>query len=259
MRRCLILVVVSVALLLPTIGNAQPDKFPEPEPQVTAANVDWQIRGEPIFYASNFYWPVGPTVFFDGRVMVRSGQYEGIPLYADPFLQPYSVVYVPIGSSVVRPYVRRQPGAGTIGAVNAPRYVAPNPEPVVIAESVTAQSSSAPRAAGTGGTTVSRAIGTGGSMVPRATDGVDNVRIERPRPQRSIARPTPEPRGKNGIWLMFNGARYYSAGPAVSYSADRFTPIGSYRGLPVYGEKSRPADEIFVPVVQDGPLAPYRR
>jgi hypothetical protein len=253
MRRCLVLVVVSVALLLPTIGNAQTDKFPEPAPQVTAANVDWQIRGEPIFYASNFYWPTGPTIFFDGRVMVRTGQYEGIPLYADPFLQPYSVVYVPVGGNVIRPYIRRQPGAGTINVV-APTAYPPISEPVVIAES-----SAAPRAVGTAGVAAPRPVGTGGTVVTRATDRDDSVRIERPRQQRSIARPMPEPRVKNGIWLMFNGARYYSSGPAVSYSPDRFTPIGAYRGLPVYGEKSRPTDEIFVPVVEDGPLAPYRR
>lgn len=250
MRRCLVPVIVSVALLLPTIGNAQPDKFPEPAPQVTAANVDWQIRGEPIFYASNFYWPTGPTVFFDGRVMVRTGQYEGIPLYADPFLQPYSVVYVPIDSNVMRPYVRRQPGAGTIATVNPTPYAAPSLALVVIPKSVVVQSSAAPRA-----------VGTGGTMEPRATDSTDAVRIERPRPQRSVVRSIPAPRAdaRSGIWLMFNGARYYSAGPAVSYSADRFTPIGAYHNILVYCERSRPTDEIFVPVVKGGPLTPYRR
>lgn len=174
-----------VAVLFPKSGNAQPDKVPEPVPLVTAANADWQMRGEPIFYAGNFYWPSGPTIFFDGAVLVRTGQYDGVPLYADPFLQPNSVVYVPIGGNVVRPYVRRQAGPGTVGPMGGPNaYVAPNLEPLVIPES-----------AGTG---TPGAVGTGGSIVPRPATGVETLAIERGRTARtavrSISRPARESR-----------------------------------------------------------------
>ena len=67
------------------------------------------------------------------------------------------------------------------------------------------------------------------------------------------------PHGKNGIWLQFNGARYYNSGPAVTYSPDRFVPVGSYRGFPVYRDVDGQPGEIFVPAVANGPLTPYRR
>src|SRR5262245_37054388 len=107
-----------LGVLLGGLASAQVYQFPTPVPQVTAANADWQIRGAPIFYAGDFYYPAGPTVFFDGNVMVRSGVYEGIPLYADSTLEPYSVVFVPIGRNLLRPYERRRSGvlAGTTGS-----------------------------------------------------------------------------------------------------------------------------------------------
>jgi hypothetical protein len=45
----------------------------------------------------------------------------------------------------------------------------------------------------------------------------------------------------------------------VSFSPDRFVPIGAHRGFPVYREKSGDPDTIYVTVVADGPIAPYRR
>ena len=77
-----------MALLMPNIGRAQVFSLPTPAPEVTAANADWQIRGEPIFHAGSVYYPAGPAVFFDGKVMARTGVYNGIPLYADSTLEP---------------------------------------------------------------------------------------------------------------------------------------------------------------------------
>jgi hypothetical protein len=45
----------------------------------------------------------------------------------------------------------------------------------------------------------------------------------------------------------------------VSYNADRFTPVGSYRGFPVYKDKTDSSDTVYVTVVKDGPLAPYAK
>ena len=42
--------------------------------------------------------------------------------------------------------------------------------------------------------------------------------------------------GTNGVWLDFVGVRWYSSGASASYSADRFTKVGEYRGFPVYVE-----------------------
>src|SRR5205823_5756894 len=86
--------------------------------QVTAANASWQLAGQPIFYAGAFYYPTGPTVYFEGFVMVRTGVFEGVPLYADTTLEPFSVIYVPIGGNVMRPYEKPRTGplTGTVGS-----------------------------------------------------------------------------------------------------------------------------------------------
>src|SRR5438067_3335349 len=64
------------AVLFPKLGNAQAYYLPTPPPQVTAANVSWQLNGEPVFYEGDFYYPTGPTIFFDGNVMRRSAMYR---------------------------------------------------------------------------------------------------------------------------------------------------------------------------------------
>jgi hypothetical protein len=63
----------------------------------------------------------------------------------------------------------------------------------------------------------------------------------------------------NGVWLEFNGARWYSNGPASSFSLDRFEPVGEYHGFPVYRDKTSGTDDIWVSVVKEGPVAPYAK
>src|SRR5438445_12442804 len=117
MRHIVLSLMLAVAVLLPTIGNAQLIQ-PTPPPQVTAASASWQINGAPIFFAGQFYYPAGPTVYFDGNVMVRSGVYESVPLYSDTTLEPFSIVFVPVGGKVMRPYERKRDGqlAGSVGS-----------------------------------------------------------------------------------------------------------------------------------------------
>src|SRR5262245_11140889 len=91
-------------------GRAQIMQHPTPPPAVTAANAGWYQRGEPIFYAGAYYFPAGANVFFDGKVMSRTGTYEGVPLYEDSTIVPYSIVYVPIAGKMLRPYERRRDG-----------------------------------------------------------------------------------------------------------------------------------------------------
>ena len=91
---------------LPTVGRAQVGSFETPPPRVTAAGAAWQIQGEALIFAGSLYYPTGPNVFFDRAVMVRTGVYQGVPLYADATLEPYSIVYVPIGGMTMRPYER---------------------------------------------------------------------------------------------------------------------------------------------------------
>ncbi len=60
-------------------------------------------------------------MFFSGDQMVRTGYYNGVPLYADTTIEPYSVVLVPVGRGQMRPYERIRDGelAGTTGQPGA--------------------------------------------------------------------------------------------------------------------------------------------
>jgi hypothetical protein len=255
-------VFLSMALLMPNIGTAQVFSLPSPSPDVTAGNADWQIRSEPIFHAGSFYYPAGPTVFYDGKIMVRTGVYNGIPLYADMTIEPYSIVFVPIGRNVMRPYERRRDGelAGTVGS-RAPSFPIQRdgnlsvrsqqgvsqalpvsmPEREVIPEAV---------AVGTTGVVTAR---------PPQPTGTMGVRTAVPA-QRPAVNYVRRPTGNDGVWIEFEGARWFSAGPTVSYNPDRFVPTGSYHGFVVYRDTmGGRGDTIFVTVVPDGPVAPYTR
>jgi hypothetical protein len=75
----------------------------------------------------------------------------------------------------------------------------------------------------------------------------------------SAATSTRAPAGETGIWIDFQGARWFSAGTAVPYDAARFEPAGDYHGFAVYRERGTAGPRIFVTVVKDGPVAPFER
>jgi len=243
---------IFAAVAIPQFGNAQVYQFETPPPTVTAANAPWQLSGQPVFHAGRFYYPTGPTVFFDGRVMVRTDTYQGIPLYEDTTLEPGSIVYVPMGGAVMRPYERRREGAlaGTEGS-RTPSFPVEQPAPNA------------------------DAVGTGGALVPEATDRQTSSGGTTPG-----AAPSADSQGRfvasgvlmirphedaqpgssgHGLSIEFDNARWYSAGPAVDYDPRRFEPAGEYHGYPVYRERGGPPDRIFVTTVADGPLAPFAR
>jgi len=268
MRPTVLAVFLSIAVLVPKLGNAQAYNLPTPSPEVTAANALWQINGEPVFFEGDFYFPTGPTVYFDGNVMRRSGVYRGVPLYVDATLTPGSYVYVPIGGNLMRPYERKRYGqlAGTTGSytpsfpiqrdVELAGAVGPYPyaigpaEPPVVPEAIQVPTP-APMVGSfsASGTFTTSASGAAGASSPSIVAPTQPSHIE------SI----PAPRSNAGIWVEFNGGRWFSAGPAVPYFEDRFVQIGDYRGFPVYRLRNGPSNEIWIPAVTDGPLAPYRR
>jgi hypothetical protein len=254
--------VLSVAVLLPNLGTAQVFMRPNPYPQVTAANAVWQLQGDPVFHAGAFYYPAGPTIFFDGNVMNRTGTYEGVPFYEDATQTPFSVVYVPIGGNVVRPYERRREGelAGTIGS-RAPSFpiqrdgevslvaarlgitgiITPPVDlfpPQVIPEAPVPMAATA------------AALADAGAVMTAITNPVS------PRVLTAASRTAPP---ILQVWVPFEGTRWYSSGSAVSFSEDRFAQVGEHFGFPVYRAKTGSRDEIFIPSVPGGPLAPYRR
>jgi hypothetical protein len=231
---------------------------------VTAASADWQIRGEPVFYSGHFFHPTGPNVFFDGDVMVPAGVYRGAPLYRDISLDPVGVVYVPIGGNLMRPYERPRSGdlAGTVGNLTPsfPIELAVEAAAAAWTEITTpALAMSVEPTAFPEGDGARRAIGTAGAIVDRPATDEEPLPIEGATPGNTLVESIPPPSVNSGIWLEFEGARWFSAGPAVPFSADRFTPIGDHCGFPVYRDKARKSDEIFVAAVKDGPVAPYKR
>jgi len=244
-----------VAVLLPTIGNAQVYQFRTPPPEVSASNASWQVNSEPIIFQGLIYYPTREYRIFDGQVMAQIGVYQGVPVYADTTLEPWSVAYVPVGRDRVRAWERPRERelAGTTGS-RSPWFAA---RPASAGTPVTSPSASSQAVLG------ERPVGTAGTIVPSAVGAMAAPRVpDRVRPTRTTLEsipPTPRLRGSSGVWLEFNGNRWYSAGTAVPFVPDRFTPIGAYRGFPVYREKNDNSDRIWVSVVQDGPLAPYEK
>jgi hypothetical protein len=226
-------------------ANAQVYRFETPPPAVTAAGASWQLNGDPIFHAGNFYYPTGPTVFFDGRVMVRVDNWFGVPIYEDSTLEPYSMLFVPVGGNQMRPYERRREGAlaGTVGS-RVPSF------PVQ-------QASEWPDVTGTTGLAVPPPVNRRGVLQDRSSASSPEfvahgvVTIGAPD--------TTSPGEPSGLWIDFNGARWYSAGRALEYDAGRFERAGDYRGFAVYRDRSGPADRIYVSTVAGGPLAPFER
>jgi hypothetical protein len=230
------------------MGNAQAYQFRTPPPDVSAGGALWQLNSEPIVVGGLTYYPTRGFRMFDGNVMSQTGMFEGVPVYSDTTLEPYSEIYVPLSNSRMRVYERRRERelAGTTGS-HVPTFPVDSP------------SVPAPRERIVTGESAEGAVGTGGTSVPRAVS--DNAVLS----ARTSARPrhtviTPVAKGAaNGVWLEFNGARWYSDGGAESFSPDRFEPMGEYHGFPVYRDKISGSADIWIAVVKDGPLAPYRK
>lgn len=250
MKGFLCVAVATMAVLLPNPGRAQVYQSKTPPPPLTAQYEAWQFNDEPIIVNGLIYYPTRETRFFDGEIMSQVGVYRRVPVYADVTLEPHSVIYLPIGRQTMRGYERRREGelAGTTGS----RMSA---FPVDVASSIT----TTPRELRPD---VLAPIGTGGGAIPAPAPELAIETTERanlPRPARTHVESIPAPRENNGVWLEYAGTRWYSDGPAAAFDSDRFIEIGSYRGFPVYRDKNRGADEIWVRVVAEGPVAPYSK
>ena len=236
-------VVLLVAVPFPTGGSAAAFQFRTPAPDVSAGAAEWQINSEPILVGGLTFYPTRGFRLFDGQVMAQTGIFEGVPVYSDTTIEPYSELYVPLGSGRMRVYERRRERelAGTTGS-HTPTFAVDSPTMPVRRE----------RGGGTAG-----AVGTGGAIIPGttadATFPVDRARSRRAATQERAAAEA------GGVWLEFSGARWYSHGLAVPFTPDRFEPVGEYHGFPVYRDVTGDAGNIWVSVVRDGPVAPYQK
>jgi hypothetical protein len=112
-------ILVTCLLALPVSPvAAQMISRPTDAPTQSAVGQSWYDLREPLIYAGEAYYPAGATVHFNGNQMVRTGHYNGVPVYADATRDPYSVVYVPIGGGEMKPYERLRRGdlAGSVGS-----------------------------------------------------------------------------------------------------------------------------------------------
>ena len=272
--RKFIAAVFVAAMCLPAGVRAQVALQPTPPPSETAENTAWYLGGEPITFAGNIYHPAGPQVFFNRYEMIRSGFYEGVPLYTRTTLEPFSAVFVPVGGGLMQPYERRRAGdlAGTSGSTTSAFPV------VTPAEQDTDRSLGFMPQAAAPPTRVATSIGDTSRELTDVTPGT-NQRFRSPAPApvgtsgsnpEAVAAPAPSPtptaplrsarrpQGLNGIFIEYDNRRWFNSGPAVELAASTFVKVGQYQGFPVYEQPNR-RGTIYVPATADaeGLLTPY--
>jgi hypothetical protein len=248
-----------LALIAVAPALAQVQNRPTDPPLVTADNESWYISGEPIQFAGELYYRAGAVVFFNGNTMVRSGHYNGVPVYTDTTIEPYSIVYVPVQRGLMRPYERPRQGAlaGTV-ASRTPSF----PVRMTSSTAVLPQGASAPTElpAPIGAISVYTPEPVSTPVVPVAAPFAATPSGP-PAPQNpetgttfaTIGRPT----SNDGVWIQYLGEKWISAGPAVPVTPESFRVVGSYGGFPVFARKEGTDQIIYVPT-RGGLAAPYR-
>jgi hypothetical protein len=251
MRRSALLLIVAVLLSSP--AYAQATWQPSTPPLVTAENTTWFQTGQPIMWNGDYYYPAGAVQGFNRYQMVRSGSFEGIPLYTDATLEPYSIVFVPLSGARMQPYERRRSGqlAGTTGS-RAPSLPTDIGAEGIAPAVLQAQGPPAfARAYDIARIEAAQVI----PAAPPTAVGTSGVAAAPARPVTTVLPPT----GLNAIWIEYNGQRWFAEGHSIAYDAARLNEVGSYRGWTVYALKSDPQSRtIYIPSIP-GRLAPYTR
>lgn len=246
--------------------NAQVRLSPQPYPSVTAINMSWYASGEALPIFGDYYYPTGPTVFFNGNQMVPTVVFGGVQLYADATLEPFSIVFVPIGGGLMRPYERRRAGplAGTVGSTTPSFPVAPSTDLTPSTSPLISASAALPT---TPAPAPARAVGDSRAMVQMVPQPVGTAGTTAIAPMTGLAPRTravtiARPTGVNGIWIDFAGARWQAAGKAEGFSEGAFVRYGDYEAHPVYVRRgtdlSRTPSVIFVPGAA-GRVMPFAR
>lgn len=259
--------VLAVALSSPAL--AQISARPTPPPTVTAENESWYLSREPILFNGNVYYQAGPMTHFVRNEMVRAGIYGSTPIYTRTTQEPGSIVYVPLRGGIMQPYERRRSGdlAGTSGS-SAPSFRVILPAEEASQEFVAAIRAPAPPTGVPVGTfdvfpaspatAVLSAPGPETLPPPVGTSGT--VLMAPSAPVRTRLQTVQRPVGLNAVFIEFDGTRWFAAGPAVEFSAQRFTPAGEHRGYTVYREGDR-SDVIYLSLLPGSPglVAPYKK
>jgi hypothetical protein len=211
-------------------------------------------------------------VFFNRYEMIRSGFYEGVALYTRTTIEPFSMVFVPVGGGLMQPYERRRAGdiAGTAGSTTpAFPIVTPAEEATDRSPELLPQAAAPPMRVATSIGDTSRELthmtpGTGPGFhaaprAPVATNGTASATAlataaTPPGPLRSALPPT----GLNAIFINYEDRQWFSSGPVVEFSSTRFVRVKDYRGFPVYSEPGKDG-RVYVALKAsgDGLLTPY--
>ncbi len=262
-----LILALSVGVFSSNVAFAQVVIQPTANPTVTAENEPWYLIGEPVTHAGSLYYPAGPRVFFNPNEMVRSGFHMGIPLYTRTTIEPYSVVYLPVGPGVTQPYERPRTGAlaetsGSIASSLRPMPVTPGQDafaPTLQAAGAASQTTTVvpvyiPLPVGTLGATSSPEP----SRVDVRPDAANRTTRGRRPTHTSIGG---VPQGSNSIFIEFEGQRWYKAGTAEPIDTNTMSRAGTYAGIPVWAAPGRNAGIIYVPVTQQGGslAVPYSR
>ena len=257
---CFVVAAFTGLLLMGSSAVAQPLLQPTPKPIVTADNEVWYQAGVPITFAGIIYYPAGPITHFNGNDMVRSGHYQGIPLYTRPTVEPYSLVYVPLYGGLMQPYERRRAGdvADMVGSLSPSFPVVKsteqsNMEYVPGAGMIQAQGPPSQL-----GVIVDRTPIEATDRPVHVTSSVGTTGGEPMVPLGPLAT-AKRPEGLNGVFVEYDHRRYFSDGPAREFDAKSFTRVGEYHGFPVYRREGEP-NTIFIPPLEGSPtiVAPYR-
>jgi hypothetical protein len=238
---------------------AQMTMQPTPRPVVTGENEPWFVAGLPITHAGNIYYPTGPVVHFNANEMVRTGHYQGIPLYSRTTIEPYSFVFVPMGGGLMQPYERRRAGelADSVGSMTSSFPIVRSSEQAGMEYVPGAGMVQAPAPPSLVGTIVDR---TAGDVVPQAAAasavGTTGAEVPAPAgPLETARRPT----GVNAVFIEYESRRYFADGPAVVFDAKLFARVGEYHGFPVYRQQGQDKTLYVPPLAGRTELvAPYR-
>ena len=206
-----------LAMSLSVGAQAQIIQQPTPMPLITGDNASWYSLGEPLEWHGHLYYRTGTEEQFNPYQMVPDGSYRGVPLYISSELEPGSTVFVPLSGGLMKPYLRRDMDAnGTLRGMSEPMAVGTSGR-VEVAPAVVAE---APVRAGR------RTVST---LIP--------------------------PAGVNGVWINYDGRRWFLAGKAIDYDAATLAEVGTYHGWSVYA-RNGDRSTIYVPTTP-GRLAPY--
>jgi hypothetical protein len=229
----------ALALVVSTPVLAQVNYRPTDPPIVTADNDQWYRLGEPIVFSGEFYYPTGPVVFFNGDVMVRTGHYNGVPIYTDTTLEPYSILLVPIGRGQMQPYERVREGdlAGTSGSrpSSFPGRTSRMP-PSIPVEAIGSYTLEAGAVATTG-------------RLDQFESAESSIL---PEPPRKAGRPF----SYNNVSVQFMGEKWVMAGPSGPLRPG-LIQFAEYKGFPVYAEKGSERTRIYVPITPER-FAPFK-